>query len=286
MVLIVDSGSTKSDWIAVDNNGNKLLEKIRTKGLNPAILSEKKLKKIIKSSEDLKSNKEKVTHVFFYGAGCGTDNAKNLLKGVLESIFVNAQIEVNEDTLAAVYSTINEPTEAAVVCILGTGSNCSYFDGEKLHQRVKSLGYTLMDDASGNYYGKQLIRDYYYNHMPVNVKIAFGSKFNMDADFIKYNLYKQPSPNAYLANFAEFMFLQKDSEYTIELIKKGIRLFATNMIMQYKEELKTVPVHFAGSIAYFAQKEITEVAEEMGFKVGNFQRRPIDGLIPFHTKDL
>ncbi|ULC58427.1 N-acetylglucosamine kinase [Flaviramulus sp. BrNp1-15] len=286
MVLIIDSGSTKSDWIAVDNNGNKLLEKIRTKGLNPAILSEKKLSKIIKSSEDLSNNSERVTHVFFYGAGCGTEKARALLQGVLEDIFINAQIEVNEDTLAAVYSTINHPKEAAVVCILGTGSNCSYYDGEVLHQRVKSLGYTLMDDASGNYYGKQLIRDYYYNHMPENVKIAFGSKFNMDADYIKYNLYKQPSPNAYLANFAEFMFLHKDSEYTINLIKDGIRLFARNMIMQFKEELKTVPVHFAGSIAYFAQKEIEEVAEEMGFKVGNFIRRPIDGLIPFHTKDL
>ena len=286
MVLIVDSGSTKSDWIAVDKNGNKLLEKIRTKGLNPAILSKKKLSKIIKSSEQLSNNKEVVTHVFFYGAGCGTENARNLLTEVLEEIFIKAHVEVNEDTLAAVFSTINHPTEAAVVCILGTGSNCSYWDGNKLHQRVKSLGYTLMDDASGNYYGKQLIRDYYFNHMPENVKIAFGAKYNMDADFIKYNLYKQPSPNAYLANFAEFMFLHKDSEYTINLIKKGIRLFATNMIMQYKEELKTVPVHFAGSIAYFSQKEIKEVAQEMGFKVGNFIRRPIDGLIPFHTNDM
>lgn len=286
MILIIDSGSTKSDWIAVDSNGNKLLEKIRTKGLNPAILPEKKLTKRILKSQELKTHKAQVTHVFFYGAGCGTENAKQLLEGVLKQIFVNAHIEVNEDTLAAVYSTINHPKEAAVVCILGTGSNCSYYDGAQLHQRVISLGYTLMDDASGNYYGKQLIRDYYFNHMPENVRIAFGSKFNMDADFIKYNLYKQPSPNAYLANFAEFMFLQKDSDYTVNLIKKGIRLFATNMIMQYKEELKTVPVHFAGSIAYFAQKEIEEVAEEMGFKVGNFERRPIDGLIPFHTNQL
>lgn len=286
MILIVDSGSTKSDWIAVDSNGNKLLEKIRTKGLNPAILNENKLIKRIKKSNDLKVNSEKVTHVFFYGAGCGTDNAKDLLATVLKSIFVNAVVEVNEDTLAAVYSTINHPKEAAVVCILGTGSNCSYYDGELLHQRVKSLGYTLMDDASGNYYGKQLIRDYYFKHMPENVRIAFGSKFNMDADYIKYNLYKQPSPNAYLANFAEFMFLHKDSDYTVNLIKKGIRLFATNMIMQFKEELKTVPVHFAGSIAYFAQQEIKEVAEEMDFKVGNFERRPIDGLIPFHTDQL
>lgn len=286
MILIVDSGSTKSDWLAVDKNGNKLMDKIRTKGLNPAILSEKKLFKIINKSDELKNNKEKVTHVFFYGAGCGTDNARELLSGVLNEIFTNAHVEVNEDTLAAVYATISHPKEAAVVCILGTGSNCSYYDGEVLHQRVKSLGYTLMDDASGNYYGKQLIRDYYFNHMPENVRIAFGAKYNMEADYIKYNLYKQPSPNAYLANFAEFMFLHKDSEYTINLIKKGIRLFATNMIMQFKEELKTVPVHFAGSIAFFSQKEIKEVAEEMGFKVGNFERRPIDGLVPFHTKDL
>ncbi|GAA4934698.1 hypothetical protein GCM10023314_03910 [Algibacter agarivorans] len=286
MILIVDSGSTKSDWIAVDNNGNKLLEKIRTKGLNPAILSEKKLYKLIRKSKDLKNNSDKVTHVFFYGAGCGTENPRMMLKEVLEDVFPNAKVEVNEDTLAAVYATINHPKEAAVVCIMGTGSNCSYYDGENLHQRVKSLGYTLMDDASGNYYGKQLIRDYYFNNMPENVKIAFGSKYNMEPDYIKYNLYKQPNPNAYLANFAEFMFLHKDSEYTINLIKKGIRLFATNMIMQYKEELKTVPVHFAGSIAYFSQKEIKEVAEEMGFKVGNFERRPIDGLVGFHTKDL
>lgn len=286
MILIIDSGSTKSDWLAVDSNGNKLMDKIRTKGLNPAILNEKKLTKRILKSNELKENKDKVTHVFFYGAGCGTQNARILLNDVLSAIFINAQIEVNEDTLAAVYSTINHPEEAAVVCILGTGSNCSYYDGKKLHQRVISLGYTLMDDASGNYYGKQLIRDYYFNHMPENVKIAFGAKFNLEADFIKYNLYKQPSPNAYLANFAEFMFLQKDSEYTVNLIKKGIRVFATNMIMQYKEELKTAPVHFAGSIAYFAQKEIKEVAEEMGFTVGNFERRPIDGLVPFHTKDL
>ncbi|TXG39472.1 N-acetylglucosamine kinase [Seonamhaeicola maritimus] len=286
MILIVDSGSTKSDWLAVDKDGNKVMEKIRTKGLNPAILSERKLYKTIRKSEELTSNSEKVTHVFFYGAGCGTENPREMLKGVLEDIFPNANVEVNEDTLAAVYSTINDPKEAAVVCIMGTGSNCSYYDGETLHQRVFSLGYTLMDDASGNYYGKQLIRDYYFNHMPENVKVAFGAKFNMDSDFIKYNLYKQPNPNAYLANFAEFMFLHKDSEYTINLIKDGIRLFAKNMIMQFKEELKTVPVHFAGSIAFFSQNEIREVAEEMGFKVGNFVRRPIDGLVPFHISNL
>ncbi|MGJ5640996.1 BadF/BadG/BcrA/BcrD ATPase family protein [Formosa sp. S-31] len=286
MILIVDSGSTKSDWIAVDKNGKQLLDKIRTNGINPAILSEKKLRKIIKGSEELKSIKEDVTHLFFYGAGCGTEKPKQLLKEILEDYFANATVEVDEDTMAAVYSTINSPNEAAVVCILGTGSNCSYFDGEKLHQRVKSLGWSLMDDASGNYYGKQLIRDYYFNKMPEAIDVAFADKYNLEADYIKYNIYKQPNPNAFLASFAEFMFLNKESEYIKELIKKGIRLFAENMILQYKEELKTVPVHFAGSIAFFAKEEIQEVAEELNFKVGNFVRRPIEGLAKFHTNNI
>lgn len=286
MILIVDSGSTKCDWIAVDKNGDQLLEKMRTKGLNPQILTEKKLKKTIKKNKDLKANRHIVTHVFFYGAGCGTARGKELVAGVLKEVFDNAEITVEEDTMAAVYSTINRDDEAAVVCILGTGSNCSYYDGKQLRQDVISLGYIIMDDASGNYFGRQLIRDYYFNHMPEDIKVAFASKYNLDADYIKYNIYKQPNPNAYLATFAEFMFLNKDSEYARELIKKGIRVFAKNMILQYKEELKTVPVHFAGSIAFFSQNEIKEVADEMGFTVGNFERRPIEGLVAYHIKSL
>jgi hypothetical protein len=122
--------------------------------------------------------------------------------------------------------------------------------------------------------------------MPDDIKIAFSTKYNLEADYIKYNVYKQPNPNAYLANFAEFMFLNKESEYIKEVLKDGIRLFVKNYIMQYREEIKTVPVHFAGSIAYFSQQEIKEIAEEMGFKVGNFERRPIEGLVSFHTKNL
>ncbi|MEM6515238.1 MAG: BadF/BadG/BcrA/BcrD ATPase family protein [Bacteroidota bacterium] len=286
MILIVDSGSTKCDWIAVDNNGNQLREKIRTEGLNPAILKENKLKRIIKSSEELMELKDEVTHIFFYGAGCGTEKPKTMLAHVLQFLFLNAIVEVEEDTMAAVRATLNQDNEAAVVCIMGTGSNCSYFDGNKLHQRVKSLGYSLMDDASGNYFGKELIRDYYFNKMPEDIKVAFEHKYNLEADYIKYNLYKRPNPNAYLATFAEFMFLNKDSSYVKELIKSGIRRFSENMIFQYRDEIKTVPVHFAGSIAFFSEDEIREVADKMGFKVGNFARRPIEGLVKYHTSKL
>ena len=287
MILITDGGSTKCDWIAIDENGNQAADKIRTKGLNPAIIEEKKLRKTIRKNLELMALVPEVTHIFFYGAGCGTEKPRLLLKTVLEDYFPQSIVEVREDTYAAVRACINTNDEAAVVCIMGTGSNCSYFDGRQLHQRVDSLGYTLMDDASGNYYGKQLIRDYYFNKMPETISLAFEHKHNLDSDFIKFNLYKQANPSAYLADHAEFMFLSKDSEYIINLIKKGIRLFSENMILQFKEEIEQgVPVHFAGSIAFFAQTEIFEVAEEYGFKVGNFVRRPIEGLVGYHIKNL
>lgn len=286
MILITDGGSTKCDWIAIHSTGEVATNKIRTKGLNPAILEERKLRKILRKSNELNEIKERVTHVFFYGAGCGTTKPRLTLTEVLQDAFATAKIEVQEDTMAAVRSSLDTNDEAAVVCILGTGSNCSYYDGSVLHQRVKSLGYTLMDDASGNYYGKQLIRDYYFNKMPDTIRLAFEHKHNLDADYIKYNLYKQENPNAYLAKFAEFMFLNKESDYIKNLIKSGIRVFTENMILQFKDELKNCKVHFAGSIAFFAQDEIKEVAAEYGFKTGNFTRRPIDGLVKYHVKNL
>jgi N-acetylglucosamine kinase-like BadF-type ATPase len=285
MIFIVDSGSTKCDWIAIDKEGNKLFEKIRTRGLNPEILTSEELLERIEESVELRTYKEKVEYIFFYGAGCGTERPTLALKKVLENFFTNAKVQVEEDTMAAIYSTINN-NEPAVVCIMGTGSNCTYYDGEKAIQSVISLGYILMDDASGNYYGKRLIRDYKFRHMPEDLRISFKEKYDVDSDSIKLNIYNRPNPNAYLAKFAEFMFLHKDSPYIRELIKSGVRELANNMIFQFKEELKTAPVHFAGTIAYLSQEEIREVGQEMGFKVGNFVRRPIDGLVKYHTQHM
>jgi N-acetylglucosamine kinase-like BadF-type ATPase len=285
MIFIIDSGSTKSDWIAIDTEtGDPIFEKQRTKGLNPAIISDTDAFNIIKANDLIYDNKLNVTHVYFYGAGCGTEKPSQMLKEVLESIFLNAEVVVEEDTYAAIYSTVGVSQRPAVVCILGTGSNCTYFDGVQVDQRVCSLGYSIMDDASGNYYGRQLLRDYYFNVMPHDLKLVFETRYNVNEDAIKKALYKKPNPNAYLATFAEFLILNKESDYIQNVIKKGLRVFVETMILQYKEEIKTVPVHFAGSIAYFTQEEIKAVAQEYGFTVGNFERRPIEGLVQYHAE--
>jgi N-acetylglucosamine kinase-like BadF-type ATPase len=205
---------------------------------------------------------------------------KTYLSEAFKEYFPNAAVSVHEDTYAAVYATTPK-NEKAIVCILGTGSNCSYFDGKVLHQKVQSLGYIAMDDCSGNQFGRQLIRGYYFNKMPKELAAKFEKEYDLDADVIKNKLYKEPNPNAYLATFAKFLIQNKDEEFCRKIILSGMEEFVDNYIMQF-ENAKEVPVHFIGSIAFYLKDELQSVMDRHGLRLGNVLRRPIDGLIQYH----
>ena len=279
MKLIVDSGSTKTDWIAIDEKGKKLFE-TQTLGLNPQVLTEYILEERIINNFEIYQSRKKVTDLFFYGAGCGTEPPKQLISKVFKPIFENANIVIKEDTYAAVYACCI-PGEKAIVSILGTGSNCSYYDGYKVHQKITSLGYVLMDDASGNYFGRQLLRDCYFNKMPSDLQKKFKDEFELEAELIKDHLYKKPNPNTYLAKFAKFLVLNKELKYSKKLIKKGFNLFIKNQIHQFDNHLE-VPLHFIGSIGFYLQEELKKSLKSKGLKCGKILKKPIDGLVAYH----
>lgn len=279
MKLLVDSGSTKADWIAIDDQG-KVLFTTQTLGLNPEVLDKEEIIARLEDKFDISHNKDKATHLFFYGAGCGTDRMKNFLTEVFEEYFTKASVNVHEDTYAAVYATTPKDEEA-IVCILGTGSNCSYFDGKVLHQKVQSLGYIAMDDCSGNRYGRHLLRGYYFGKMPADLAKEFEEEYNVDPDYIKHNLYKEPNPNAYLATFAKFLIKHKNTEFCKKFIYAEMEDFVENYIKQFAN-CTEIPVHFVGSIAFYLKDELEEVLTKYNIKVGNVLRRPIDGLIAYH----
>jgi N-acetylglucosamine kinase-like BadF-type ATPase len=283
MVLIADGGSTKCDWVLLDNSGDVAL-KTRTKGLNPAVFPKEELLKRIQSNTDLKALFKTVDTIDFFGAGCGTITPNKLLKDVIQQLFPNAKVTVNEDLFAAVHSVTDQP---GIVCILGTGSNSCYFDGKNIHTASDSLGYILMDEASGNYFGTRLIRDFYYNKMPSELAIKFEKEFELDSDIIKINLYKKPNPNAYLASFAEFIFTSEEvNGYFYKLISEGMSKFIEYRILCFKEA-QQVPIHFVGSIAHFSEDIIRDCLKPYHLELGSIVRRPIDGLIEYYkTKKL
>ena len=279
MRLIVDSGSTKTDWIAIDDSGNILFE-TQTLGLNPQVHSEAIVEERIINNYDLYRIRNEVDSTLFYGAGFCTEPPRKLMDGVLKSIFQNSTISVKEDTYAAVYA-ITDPGEPSIVCILGTGSNCSLYDGQMVHQKITSLGYILMDDASGNYFGRQLIRDYYFNKIPKALSESFAEEFNLGAEEIKTNLYKKSNPNTYLATFAKFVIVNKNEPYIKGLINKGLGLFIENQISQF-DNAKELPIHFIGSISYFLKEELEAKLISYGFTLGKILKKPIEGLVSYH----
>jgi len=283
MILVVDSGSTKTDWIALSEDGKTLFQ-TQTLGLNPQVLSEEILTERIANNFELYKNKQEVTRLYFYGAGCGVEKPRRLITEIFEDFFSQAtEIVVKEDTYAALYATATEGTPS-IVCILGTGSNCSYFDGNDIRQKIISLGYVLMDDASGNYFGKILLRDYKFHKMPEGLAQKFESQYDLDSESIKNHLYKKPNPNTYLATFARFVIENKDEAYMQEVIKTGLRLFIENQVLQFTNA-KELPIHFVGSIAFYLQTELSQILIEKGLTKGKVLKRPIDGLV-LHHKDF
>ncbi|MBG7631377.1 MAG: N-acetylglucosamine kinase [Bacteroidetes bacterium] len=275
MLLIADSGSTKCDWVLFKDKVQEPI-KIRTKGLNPSILKKEVLLEVISNSKELIKYKSEIKTVYFFGAGCNTKNSIHVIENLFSSIFINAIAIVKEDTMAAVWATTNKP---AVVCILGTGSNCCYYDGENIQLKVPAMGYLLMDEASGNYFGKELLKSYYYNQMPMELKKSFESEFSLGENEVIENLYHSKTPNQYLAEFAKFLFQHKEEALIDKIIREGISKFIDNNILQFKEELKTVPLNFVGSIAFYAQDYIMEALKERGLRASRFVKRPIENVI-------
>ncbi|MGB0973497.1 MAG: N-acetylglucosamine kinase [Flavobacteriaceae bacterium] len=281
MILIADSGSTKTDWILIDEHKDVICQ-TTTKGLNPSVFSESDLYKTITSNVEFMKYAERVSKVYFYGAGCGTETPKKLLFDVLEEVFMNAAIVVKEDIYAAAYAV--SEAKPGIVCILGTGSNCSYFDGkDNLVSKIPSLGYVLMDDASGNYFGKILLQDYFYKKMPKKLHEKFQKTYNLYPDDVKLNLYKKGNPNSYLASFASFLITHKNEAYCSEIIKKGFSDFIEHQITQY-DKVYDLPIHFVGSIAYLLQDELKSALKSFRLNTGNFIQKPINGLVAYHLK--
>jgi N-acetylglucosamine kinase-like BadF-type ATPase len=283
MILVVDSGSTKTDWIALDDKGEEIFS-TQTLGLNPQMLSNEILNERIKNNFDIYKNRKLVNKLFFYGAGCGVDSTQERILKVFKSIFINSEFDIKEDTYAAVYSAVDIGIPS-IVNIIGTGSNCSYYDGKDVIQKVQSLGYVLMDYASGNYYGKYLIRAYYFNKMPEYLREEFAKNYDLSPNTIKHKLYREENPNTYLAGFAKFLIDNKANEYFKEIIYKGLERFIDYQILQY-DDFSKVDIHYVGSIAYYLKDEITKVGKKYNLQTGRFIQRPITGLVDYHKRNI
>lgn len=277
MILIADSGSTKTDWRLISNSIE--ISQHITKGLNPYHLSETQI------SEEVfvlskKIDAAKISALFFYGAGCSTETKKQNVKNALQKIFVNANIEVEHDLLAAARATcLNEKGMAA---ILGTGANSCLFNGKEIIENIPSLGYLLGDEGSGAYMGRKLLIQYLQQELPKDLMEAFKKNYPFSLEQILDSVYKLSMPSRYLASFAPFLLQHKNHPHIRLLIENAFQLFFTRYICKYTN-YHTLPLHFVGSVAFYHHEALQYVAEKNNVRIGKIIEKPIAGLVLYHT---
>lgn len=277
IVLIADSGSTKTDWVVVKHGIP--VQQIFTKGTNPYFQSEEEISKEISTNlvSQLDQEKYPIEKVWFYGAGCAyADKVEIILAAINEHLKV--PVEVGSDLLGAARGLCGQ--EPGIACIMGTGSNSCFYDGVGITQSVPPLGFILGDEGSGAALGKQLVSDCLKNQLPEEVKKMFLAQFQLTPEIIMERVYRRPFPNRFLAGLSSFIAQNLDIPELRSIVLNNFKLFFARNVMQY--EYRKYPAHFVGSVAYFYQSVLEEAAQEMGIVVGNVIQSPIRGLIKYH----
>ena len=275
MILVADSGSSKTDWMGYDNGA---IITFNTKGINPYFLNEQEIYKLLSKNEDLISHAAKVQEIYFFGAGSSSPDKHEVVSNGLSLFFKNAFISVDNDLVGSAYATCGH--EKGLSCILGTGSNISYFDGKNVHDSTHGLGYVLGDEGSGTYFGRKLVTAYLYGNMPAALGKLFAEKYDINKEQVITNVYQRPFPNIYLASLSRFMIEHIDHPFIVELLRKGFQEFVDTNIKDYAD-YKSMKCHFIGSIAYFYQNSLKAVCEANDIQVGNIYQKPIHGIFNY-----
>lgn len=276
MILIADSGSTKTEWSLLMDDGTH--ECFITIGLNPFFIDSKRIQAEL-GRVALDAFASSVTEVFFYGAGCSSPERNQIIEVGINSVFYNAVIKVNTDMLAACRAMFG--SKSGIVAILGTGSNSAYYNGTSISFTPPSLGYVLGDEGSGNHLGRLLLKDYLENKLSRSLHEQFEASFSLSPQTIIHKIYKEPFANRFLAQFSKFLYLHRSEPYCSQLLMRSFSSFIEHSLMAHKE-LNQSEIRFVGSVAYYFKEELAALAAQHQLNFTRFVKSPSEGLISYH----
>ncbi len=281
MILIADSGSTKTDWRLVSND--RKITQLRTDGLSPYHLSKEEIAAIINDEFKENKNTPEVKEIFFYGTGCSNEEKRGVVSEALQHTFAKATIHVDHDLIAAARALCGK--EPGIAAILGTGSNSCLYNGEKIVAHVPSLGYLLGDEGSGVDIGRRFLKYLLYDELPPDLKNIVLEKHKITIEEVLENIYRKPQANKYISSFSTIVHKNIIHPFLIKLVYSCFEDFFNHHICKYDGH-KKLPLHAVGSIAYFYSDILKAVAADKGIAVGRILQTPIAGLTLYHVGDL
>jgi len=276
MILIADSGSTKTDWTII--KGKKVIDKFTTMGFNPFFHSSQEIIEGLKKLDVVIKIKEEVAKIYYLGAGCSTAGNIKIVANGLSQVFENADLSIEHDLKGAAYATYNG--KPAITGILGTGSNACYFDGKNVFEKTPSLGFIMGDEGGGGYFGKKLVIAHCYGWLPKEISQDFEEIYKLSIPELIRKVNSEPHANVFLASFMPFISKYKNHPYLHKMLVAGMTEYFENHILPF-EESKNVEIHFVGSVAHHFSDSIHEAAEKLNLKIGQIIQKPSEGLVQY-----
>lgn len=280
MLLIADSGSTKTEWALIENNS--VHQTLLTKGFNPYYYKKDAFVEEISKSLADKLPLDQIEQIYFYGAGCSTIVNCDLVKNALAHVFKNAQIHIEHDLYAAGLALFGR--NDGIACILGTGSNSCLWKNKTIVNNVPSLGFMLGDEGSGTHIGKLLLKGILLGEADKELTNKFYSAFQLDFGLALNKIYKETDPNLFYSSISPFAKKHITNPYCTFIVKQSFSKFIDRYISKY-ESYQSLPISFIGSVAAHFQKELKAILEEHQMNFGRILKKPMDGLIEYHMEN-
>jgi N-acetylglucosamine kinase-like BadF-type ATPase len=280
MIIIADGGSTKTNWCLVTEEGKKVY--FNTEGYNPYFSSTEYIIKSLRETLPTDLEKDEITEVNYYGAGCSTPEVRKIVEDAMKVIFTKAKIYIGHDLLAAARALLG--TTSGFAAILGTGTNTCLYNGKEVTMNIDSGAYILGDEGSGCYIGKKLLIDYLRGYMPEAVRKNFWETFKLTPDDVNEEVYTKPRANRFCASFSKFVYDSPvNIEYSRNLVRTSFEDFFRNLVTHYPDYQKYT-FNCIGSVGYNFRNVLEEVVTENGMVIGNIIRSPIDNLVKYHLE--
>ncbi len=279
MKLVFDAGSTKTEIGLVGSDNDKY---IKVDGINPAVLSEDRIREIISEAKS-KLQDAKVTDLYYYGAGCATEALCKKIEIPLREFWQDAKIEVASDMTGAARGLLGHTP--GIACILGTGSNSALFDGKNVIRNVAPLGFILGDEGSGTAIGKRLLGDIFKGLAPDDIIDRFLNETGLNKDLVIERVYRGEAPNKFLASFAKFVGANIGHPYLENMVGELLGIFLDRNVRQYPQS-RIEPIGFVGSIAWNFREILEKEVKRRGWNLGKILRAPMEGLLEYHLNEI
>jgi N-acetylglucosamine kinase-like BadF-type ATPase len=280
MKLLADSGGTKTQWCGVSETFES--EIITTIGLNPNFVSDNTIEEVLSSQVLPRLGKDEINEVWFYGAGCSGEVARKLVERAIKKVLAKASVKIQTDLTGAARGLLGRAS--GYICMIGTGSNSGYYDGDKITRNVPPLGFILGDEGSGAALGKKLLADYLRGIMPGDLSHEFRKRYGAEKDDVVNHVYSGVFPSRFIGSFVGFIKEYIAVEYCQNLVMTSFGEFIERNLRLYNTP-GTTKIAVTGSVAWHFRDILENVFSKNGFTISVIAKEPIEGLINFHKLD-